>query len=265
MNKEMNKKLYSEFFKEESDDSITFLGKKMEVIFPEEYIDKNIATITNKTISMLGIFEGYIYENLEDSISEDSKYLYHFAIRCPTLITLIPPLIEIFDKTVENLDTGEMFKQKHYKLVFYYGDRFIQNVNTVQSINTLKKFTDMLFSGHLPDLLSYENILYSWDLCNRSNVGDDLDVDLAMLALIIASITKCPDDLNIPFRLKYDKYYEQGIYNGKIIRIYDIPKYSSDFASLTGADAKRGITMSMKNRRVDKKSSELTAVEEIID
>ena len=44
----------------------------------------------------------------------------------------------------------------------------------------------------------------------------------------------------------------------------DIPKYSSDFAALTGADAKHGITIAMKNRRVDKKETTITPIEEVI-
>lgn len=265
MTKEANIKLYNTYFKEESDHSVTFLGKKMEIIFPKEYIKRNIATITNKDINMIGIIEGYIFDDVDLDVETDANKGHHFALKCPALITLLPPNIEEYSTTVEDDVSEEMYKETYYKLIFYYGDTFIQNTNTVQSLNVLKQYVEMLFAGHLPSVLTYEDILLTWDLCNRSNQGGDLRVDLAMLALTVASLTRCPDDYTTQFRLKYDKYYEKGIYNGKIVRMNDIPKYSSDFAALTGADAKRGITIAMKNRRVDKKPDVVTPIEEVIE
>lgn len=262
MDKALSKELYKKYFREEENHSITFLGNKLVVLFPKVYIKKKIAEITNKTINILGIFEGYIFDDIDE---EDlNKADHKFGLKCPAFITLNPPTMEEMKTTIEDPISGEMYRETYYKLTFYFGETFIQNTIAVQSINVLKKFTDMLFGGHIPSVLTYEDILSSWDLCNRSNGGGDLRADYAMLAIIIASLTRCPDDYTTQFRLKYKKYYEKGIRNGKIVRMNDIPKYSSDFAALTGADAKHGITIAMKNRRVDKKETAITPIEEVI-
>lgn len=263
LNVEQSKKLYNQLFREESDHSVTFLGTKLVVIFPKEYIKKGIATINGKSVSILGIFEAYTYDNVDKDVEDECEH--HFALKCPTLLTLVPPSIDEYSTTVEDNISGEMYKETYYKLTFYYGDTFIQNTIAVQSLEVLKKYVELIFAGHMPSVLTYEDILNTWDLCNRSNGGGDLKVDFAMLAITLASLTRCPDDYSTQFRLKYDKYYANGIYNGKIVRMNDIPKYSSDFAALTGADAKHGITIAMKNRRVDHKETTVTPIEEVIE
>lgn len=262
MTKDNSKALYNKCFREESNHSVTFLGEKLIVLIPKEYIQRNIATIINKDISLLGIFEGYIYDNVDKDI--DDPCTHHFVLKCPAMLTLTPPTFVEYSTVIEDSISGEMYKENYYKLSFYYGDTFIQNTVAVQSIEVYKKYADMLFTGHLPSLLTYEDVLNCWDICNRANGGKDLSVDYIMQAVIIASLTRCPDDLTTQFRLKYDTYYKKGIYNGKVVRMNDIPKYSSDFAALTGADAKHGITIAMKNRRVDKKPETITPVEEVI-
>lgn len=262
MDKNASKAMYNKYFSENASHEVTFLGEKLIILIPKEYIKKNIATIVNKDIQLLGIFEGYIYDSTDKDIEDEPTH--HFVLKCPAQITLTPPSIFEYSTTIEDNITGEMYKEKYLKLVFYYGDIFIKNTVAIQSIDVYKKYADMLFSGHLPSLLSYEDVLETWDRCNRINGGKDLDVDYAMLAIIVASLTRCPDDYSTQFRLKYEQYYNKGIYNGKLIRMMDIPKYSSDFAALTGADAKHGITISMKNRRVDKKSETITPIEEAI-
>lgn len=262
MDKATSKATYDKYFKKEADNSVTFLGNKLIVLIPTEYIDKNIATIINKNFQLLAIFEGFIYDNADKDI--DDPYDNRFTLKCPALLTLTPPSFEMYSKIIEDNISGEMYKEKFYKLVFYYGDTFIQNTVAVQSIEVYKKYADMFFSGHLPSLLTYEDTLITWDECNRENGGKDLDVDFAMLAIIVASLTRCPDDYTTQFRLRYEEFYKKGIHSGKIVRMNDIPKYSSDFAALTGADAKHGITIAMKNRRVDKRPETITPVEEVI-
>ncbi len=258
----LDSEMYKKYFREENDHSITFLGTKMVVVFPKEYVKQNIATILNKSINILGIFDGYIFDDINNDDINKADHI--FSLKCPASITLNPPSIDEFRNIIEDPISGEMFKETFYKLTFYYGDTFIENTVAVQSLNILKKFVDMIFGGHIPSSLSYEDVLNTWDACNRSNGGGDLKADYAMLALTIASLTRCPDDYTTQFRLKVDQYYNKGIMNGKIVRMNDIPKYSSDFAALTGADAKRGITIAMKNKRVDKRETTITPIEEVI-
>lgn len=265
LDKKSSIELYKKYFREESDHSVTFLGSKLNMIFPKEYIKKDIASINNKQVHILGIFEAYIYDDINKDIEENpNDYSHHFALKCPAILTVNPPSIEEFSIVIDDQITAEKYKESYYKLTFYYGDTFINNTVAVQSINVLKNFSNMIFSGHIPSLLTYSDVLETWDLCNRSNGGGDLKVDYAMLAIIVSALTRCPDDYTIPFRFKYEKYREKGILNGKIVRMNDVPKYSSDFASLTGADAKHGITIAMKNRRVDNKDVTVTPVEDVI-
>ena len=58
MNNNLSKDLYNKYFREEENHSVTFLGGKLIILFPKEYVKKKIVEITNKTINILLIHIG---------------------------------------------------------------------------------------------------------------------------------------------------------------------------------------------------------------
>ena len=70
MNNNISKDLYKKYFREEENHSVTFLGEKLVILFPKEYVKKKIVEITNKTINILGIFEGYIFDDIRIGMEE---------------------------------------------------------------------------------------------------------------------------------------------------------------------------------------------------
>lgn len=259
MTQEESNKLFNKYFRSEKDESITFLGSKLIIMIPEHFIKDKITNVSNNIVETIGIFEGYIFDDDEEEDLNKANHKYTF--KAPDMLFFTPSHIEKVAENVENETEGTLERIAYLKLIFLQGDTYISNVNSIESLDTSNAMLAMLLGANMPSTLNYEDYLLIWDKCNRRNKSKDLNANISVLALIVSNIVRCPDDLMIPFRFKSDKYYAKGINNGKSIRVYDIPKYTSNYASFTSADVKRGLTVAMEQSRVEGKKDNLTPVE----
>lgn len=254
--------LFDKYFRLEADKSITFIGTKLCIKFPEAWIDKGIVEFINKDVFMLGLFEGYIFDSLNDD--DFKKAVHKYTMKSPSKFQFKPSIIETFDDMINDPVEDILEKVKMVKLTFLEGDTYIKSVNSISSVEVMKAFGSMVLNNWIPYMVTYDELPKLWNDCNQANTGGDMGVNFASLCSIVAGMTRCPDDLTVPFRVKYEKYAAKGIHNGVMIRLYDVPKFTSNFASLTSADAKHGLTVAMKRRRVDHAEDVTTPIEEAI-
>lgn len=241
----IDKKIFDKYFKKNDNKSITFLGTKLIVIIPDKYFNK-IASITNTTVTTLGIFEGYIFDDIDEE--DFSKATNKFVMKLPSEVILTPSNIDTFSIEKEDIIEETLKKENMTKLIFFQGDQFILSTSLVQNYNVIMSFLNMLFNGYMPSSLSYEDILLVWDNCNRFNGGGSLKVNITTLGSIIANIVRCPDDLSTQFRMRYERFREQGVKNGTLVRLYDLPKYTDSYSAITSADPKHGITVAIERK-----------------
>lgn len=250
--------LFDKYFTITKDGPVIFNGSKLVIVFPEKYL-KKIATITNTTITTLGVYEGYIFDDMEEEDLEKASHKFISKIACE--VTLTPSHIDTYNSIYEDPVSETMVKELFYKLVFLQGDVYMANTIATQSLTVMKSYLELLFGGSIPKSLSYDDIVKVWDRCNRSNGGGSLKVNISVLSSIVANLVRCPDDLSTQFRFKYDQYYKKGIKNGKLVRLFDAPKYTDSYSALTGADPKHGITVAISNTRMTGKEDEPIPIE----
>jgi hypothetical protein len=262
MNETQNENLVKKYFKIEPNGGVTFIGSKLVVIIPDKYFRRGVAKIVNTNIITMGIFEGYIFDdvNEEDLAKAEHKYV----LKAPNEITLVPSHIEKYAIEVEDSIEETLCKETVYELIFLQGDTYMANISVVSSLEVMKEFMEMIFFAYIPSTLNYVDTLKIWDKCNRDNGGGALKSNFSLLAAIIATLVRCPDDLSVPFRFKWDWYFDKHIYNGKLIRVYDAPKNTNSYSALTSADPKYGITVAIERRRAEHKKDDISPIEEVI-
>lgn len=260
MDKTSSNSLYTKYF-EQVGDSIYFKGEKLIITFPEEFIKKKVAIIVNKNVAVLGIYKGYIFDDIDEENLNNATHEY--TLKSPSQYIITPSLIEEYTTSVMDTTNETMKRVKMIKLTFFQDDKYIDDVNTVVSTDVLESFMNMLLGGQIPETITYAELPKIWNECNRRNGGGNLTMNFNSLCSIVAGITRCPDDYSVPFRLKYKHYLSKGIEQGKMLRLYDVPKFTSNFSALTSADPKHGITVAM-NRKTESKKDIITPVEEAI-
>lgn len=257
-----NEKLFEQYFKVNTDKSVVFIGEKMIIKITEEFIRLNIAEIVRQTINTLGILEGYIFDDMNET--DISKCNHKFVIKIPSIIKLNPSHIEPSFVYEEDVESETLIKLKAYDMTFLKNDVFLDSTLIIQNIHTTDKFISMMLNGHIPKSIRYDELSTLYQNSAHMNGSGTLGADFNSLVISVMQLTRDPMDYSVPFRMVYDKYYAKGIYNGKMVRYMDIPKYISNFTSLTTADPKHGITVAMNRVHGEKQKDQKSPVEDLI-
>lgn len=237
------KDLYKQFFRIEPDNSITFIGNKLIVQIPQSFIDQNITQIINTSVSTFGIFEAYIFDDFNEN--DITKANHKFTSKIPSVLFMKPSHLEDSFVYVEDPETETLIKEKAINLVFHNGDSYIESMSLVKDTDNTDKWIVMLLNGRVPKTIRYDEKPKIWSKCNFLNNLGDAGSEFNTYSMIVANLERDPKNYATPFRLVLDKYYEKGIYSGKMIRYMDVSKHISNFTAVTGGDPKHGITVAM--------------------
>jgi hypothetical protein len=251
--------LFDIFFKNMPDDSVTFIGTKLIIQIPESFFKDNISKMIRSDVSTLGIFDGYIFDDVDED--DTKKAAHHFTMMLPCNIILTPTVIDLVTKMVDDLDTGVLTKENIYNMIFLKDDTFIRSRNLIKDLDISDHFINIMLNGKIPETIKYDYLPILWQQCADMNGSGSLDSNFNMFAIITMNLTRDPKDLTVPFRYVYDKYYAKNIHGGKMLHYWQIPKYAVPFTALTSTDPKQGITISMTHNDKDSAGS---PVEEVI-
>lgn len=238
-----DKDLYKQFFRIEPDNSITFIGDKMIVQIPTSFIDQNITQIINTSVTTFGIFEAYIFDDINET--DISKAKHKFTSKVPSMVFMHPSHLEDSFVYVEDPATETLVKETVINLIFNKGDTYIESMSLVKDTDNTDKWIVMLLNGKIPKTISYDEIPVIWSKCNFLNNLGDAGSEFNTYSMIVANLVRDPKNYSTPFRHVFEKYYEKGIYMGKMIRYMDVSKHISNFTAITGGDPKHGITVAM--------------------
>lgn len=255
---EFSKDEYKKYFRLEEDKSITFIGEKLIIQVPQFLIDQGVVEIVGTDVISLGIFDGYIFDDIEEN--DINKAIARYTSKIPSVMSLKPSHIEEGFTFVENPETETLVKEKTYSFIFLKGDTYVESISLVKESDTADKWLVLMLHGKIPTNVKYSEIPVIWSKCAFLNGLDDLGSEFNTLSAITANLVRDPKNYSNPFRYVFDKYFDKGIYNGKMLHYYNVPMYVSNFTSITGANAKHGITVAM-TRNTDIK----TPVEDMIN
>jgi len=256
-----SKEMMKKYFKIENGEVI-FTGSKLIIQIPEKFIEDDITQINQTTVTTLGIFEGLIFDDVDED--DLTKYNHNFVFKLPAIIYMNPSHIETSIVTSEDLETETLVKEKYYNFIFLNGDTFIVSTSLVQSFGVVDSFIKMMLNGKIPKGIRYDEIATIWSNCAFINGSGAMGSDFVTLSTITSNLVRDPLDFSKPFRLNAEDYYKKGIYNGKMIRYMDIPRYISNFTAITGSDPRHSITVAMERIYGEGKSDTMSPIEENI-
>lgn len=259
-----NVDIYDKYFLTNQDKSVVFLGQKLIIQIPLEWLRQDVANINQTTVETLGFFKGYIFEDVEET--DITKADHVFTMKLPCNMIMKPSHIVEDSIIEENVETDELEKVKVYNLIFTTNDIFMISTSLVQKLSISDKFIYLLLYGQLPNTIKYEEIPVLWQQCASMNGSGNLESNFNTFAIIVMNLARDYNDPTIYFRHVFEKYYEKGIYNAKMIHYWNIPKYSSGFSALIGTNAKYGLTVAMERdaRTKGKGNSAPNPIEEAI-
>lgn len=240
---EFPKDEYKKYFRVEQNKSITFTGEKLIIQVPQLLLDQGVVEIVGTNVILLGLFDGYIFDNIEET--DISKAIAKYTSKVPSIMSLKPSHIEESFTYVENPETESLVREKIYSFIFLKGDTYIESISLVKDSDTADKWLVLMLHGKIPKNIKYSEIPVIWSKCAFLNGLDDLGSEFNTLSAISANLVRDPKNYTNPFRYVFEKYFEKGIYNGKMLHYYNVPMYVSNFTSITGANAKYGITVAM--------------------
>ena len=254
--------LFKKYFEVLPNKSVVFKGQKLIVQIPLDWLNENIASISQTTVETFGLFEGYIFDDADKSDITNADH--KFTMKLPCNMIMKPSHILEGTKVVENVDTDTLENAKIFNLIFLQDDIFMVSTSIVQDSDVVDKFIYLLLTAQLPETIKYEEMPILWQNCAAMNGSGDLKSNFNTLALIVMNLARDYDDYSIEFRKVYEKYYAKGIYNPKMVHYWTIPKYTSTFTSLPATDAKYGLTVSMERQAKNKNSNIPSPIEEAI-
>jgi hypothetical protein len=256
-----SKSMFKQFFKRENEE-VVFIGNKLIIQIPEKFIEDGITQINQTTITTLGIFEGLIFDDINEE--DITKYNHKFVYKLPATIYMKPSHIDKTTVTVEDIETETVVKENYYNFIFLNGDTFIVSTSLVQSFGVVDNFINMMLNGKLPKNIRYDEISAIWSNCAFINGSGSMGSDFVTLSTIVSNLVRDPLDLSKPFRLSAEEYYKKGVYNGKMLMYRDIPRYISNFTAITGSDPKHSITVAMERIHGEGNKDIISPVEENI-
>lgn len=253
--------LYDQYFKIE-DGAVIFKGTKLIIQVPQSFIDDGITVIEQTDITTLGIFDGYIFEDVEGSDLEKADH--HFVMKLPAKLFMKPSHIDVQDIMVEDTVNDTVSKEKFYNFIFLTGDTFMVSTSLVKQFGIVDNFMRMMLNGKMPKAIRYDEIASMWSECAFLNGSGALKSNYSTLATIVSNLVRDPKDYSKPFRYNAESYYAQRVYNGKVIRYMDIPRYISNFTAITGSDPRHSVTVAMERIHGEKQKDVFSPVEQNI-
>lgn len=221
---------------------------RLEIVIPKSFIDYGVAEIAGSIVDLFGIFDFYVWKTEDDETEKPELHTFHI----PSIITTIPGRIT-------ERGSGD---EKEYVFEYSIGDRFMKSTSLPQSSEVVKRFIKLIFTGHIPSSIGYSDLITMWSQCVKIN-GVNLNVVEKILELIISEFARNPNDYSQTFRELLARVPDTDEKSRKMLRVEDIPRYTSTFASLTSADPKQGMTIATIRTREGKKSK-MSPIEEAI-
>ncbi len=206
-----------------------------EIRIPEEYMRHGISSIIADKVETFGLFEINVWDS--EDITDQTPIKISFSF--PSVIRTCPDRIE----------QKKIGDDSYYVLEYLQGDAIIESTLLAKNAEVPKLFMAILFNGYIPDSLSYDEVVNFWAQCNSIN-SVNLKVKSVVMQAIIAAFARDPKEPELPFRIAInDPKKKFTMLDRKFIRVMDLPRLNSTFASISSSDPKQGITASIVRRR----------------
>jgi hypothetical protein len=126
----------------------------------------------------------------------------------------------------------------------------------------VNKLLDMLLQGFIPKSVPYDQVISLFnDACTLN--GMKLNVADTIMEVMIAELSRDANDIKKPFRYTLRDKPGVSMYASKRIKMLSLARLTNNFAAISSADPKQGITVSIGRERTGEPQAE-SAVEKAI-
>ncbi len=219
----------------------------------EDYIEKNTATISGRSVNTIGLLP--------------VRYFKDKQTKSPTWVgtSMVATMVNLYPTSI---DTGVPLKiypssdEKPYTLCrFEAGDR-IMHTGIVQDLDNVVLFLEMVLNGRIDCNIPYFKLSKAW-MNNMfwNKVG--LGVPASLLSIIIQTICRYKDNLDIPFIQAYAKNPKLSEVDYRFTNARAICASQSIFGALSFEDQNYMIDYSLNTTATGRQQTD-TPLEKII-
>lgn len=222
----------SKYFELTKDNALVIKGTRYaEIRLPDEMFNNKIAELTGDRIISFAFLDIYVWdtaynENLR--LKDATKVL----LRLPNIIITHPNRIRHDSKNEEHI------------LEYHEGDKIIVSTKVPKKTNVVIKFFNILLSGKIPSDIPYDEISSYFEECASIN-GFNMKSNSLFVDLIVAVISRDPNNLSRQFREAIKDNPKISMYDRKLVNMDNIPALTSQFSAISSGNPKFGITTSI--------------------
>ncbi len=247
---------FSHIFDLREDGALVVKVPFIRVYIPESYINHNITEIVGQDVDTIALFEFDTFGENEKTFDEDNPYKNptRYFMKIPTYMRMCPR--DILKERNEE-------KQLFTILEFMIGDLFFQSTNVAQDWKTVSKVVELLIKAFLPKELRYDQIVDFVNECCAINKVD-LEVSDTVLEILVAELSRNPDNLNESFRqmIKNSKVLPD-MTSKQMIAIERLGRINNTFAAIGSGDQKLGIITSVVRSKLNEPEKE-SSIEQVL-
>ena len=211
-------------FIEKKDNSYIFVGDYMEIYIDKENFTNELAEFDGNEISTIGFF---CFEVFTKEQYDNNKSGILFNLSLPVRINFEYSSEFVIEKKLKF--DKEPKKYNVFRLT--YGDKFVSDINIEEGMGTAKLFIDTLHSGKIPSNVKYSDI-YKLYLDTLSLTGAKIDVEKALLEIMVSELCRYDRDEKYPFRLYANATKSYNDYAYSNIRLQRLPNLNSEFTGI---------------------------------
>ena len=204
-------------------DSLVFTGDVLDIYIPDKNFDVKLAEYNGEYIHAMGIFlfEVKTYEQVEQG-----KRGRFYAMKLPNVIDFQYVDSFSYKGSINGYpaDAYKVFRLEN-------SSKFIANVWIQQDASEVVRFVKALHNGHLPNILTYDEILQMYHRVLAIN-QISLNAPSIIYELTISEVCRARSNQAKPFREVVTKG-DVSLYDYKPVNITKLPILNSTFAGVT--------------------------------
>lgn len=186
---------------------------------PEKMFETKLCEIEGEIVKIFGLIGYAIFDNKDKVTKTYTQFNF------PSSFYSKPDEM-VIEKELKLTKNSNV---KDYRILKYHkGSPIILNYMISEDNENLNAFYKALTYGNIPNEIPYDK-LQNYFLDNIKLTGSDYDVGLQVIGLVISSMCRSQDKIEIPFRLSGETNMNK--YN--MVNIREIPRMNSPYTAFT--------------------------------
>lgn len=218
---------------------------KLEVLIPQKYFEHKFACIQGEFIESIGFLMYRYYGK-----PSDDKPIKIGVLNIPTKTVFYPT--EIIQNT--NVQIYPTSDPTIYTILSFEAGSAVMLLNTIQELDNVDLFIDLLFGGYIDTNIPYDKIAPAW-MNNLLLNGEDLGISFTIMSLVVAELCRYKKDKSKKFSEVISKNPNIPMTDYAFINFREICANSSVLAALAFEDMNSMLDSALNMTREEREQS----------